>query len=79
MRLITLMDAGGLKPNTWQRLKRLSSVRNQAKLGVLGEPDDAANDEPGVVAKRSRRAKVGDRKTHNTSTTTCVTSQRLLV
>ena len=51
------MEAGGLKPNTWQRCERLSSAWNQAKLGVFDEPDGAANEEPGVVAKPSRRAR----------------------
>lgn len=51
------MDAGGLKPNTWQRFERLSSVWNQAKLVLGDEPDGAADDEPGVVANPTRRAR----------------------
>lgn len=51
------MEAGGLKPNTWQRFERLSSVWNQAKLVLVDEPDGAADDEPGVVANPRRRAR----------------------
>lgn len=43
------MDAGGLKPNTWQRFDRLGSAWQQAKLGI--------EDEPGVVANPRRRAR----------------------
>ena len=35
------MEAGGLKPNTWQRFERLSSAWNQAKL-VLGDQPEVA-------------------------------------
>ena len=51
------VDAGGLKPNTWQRFERLSSAWNQAKLRIVHEPDDAADDEPGVIANPRRRAR----------------------
>ncbi|WP_349018839.1 helix-turn-helix domain-containing protein [Corynebacterium pseudodiphtheriticum] len=51
------LDAGGLKPNTWQRLERLSSAWNQAKLLLGDEPDGAVDDEPGVVANPRRRAR----------------------
>jgi len=51
------VDAGGLKPNTWQRFERLSSAWNQAKLGIDEEPEAAADGEPGVVANPRRRAR----------------------
>lgn len=51
------MDAGGLKPNTWQRFERLSAAWNQAKLGIAEKPEDAAGDEPDVVANPRRRAR----------------------
>ena len=54
---ITIVDAGGLKPNTWQRFERLSSAWNQAKLGIGDEPQGAVEDEPDVVAKPRRRAR----------------------
>lgn len=52
-----MVNAGGLKPNTWQRFERLSSAWNQAKLGMGLESDGAADDEPGVVANPRRRAR----------------------
>ncbi|MFN8119342.1 MAG: hypothetical protein U0R67_07205 [Micropruina glycogenica] len=52
-----LVDAGGLKPNTWQRFERLSSAWNQAKLGSGDEPQDAVEDEPSVVTNPRRRAR----------------------
>src|SRR5699024_11803070 len=52
-----LVDAGGLKPNTWRRFERLSSTWNLAKLGVGDTPDGTADDEPGVVANPRRRAR----------------------
>ncbi|RNI17903.1 hypothetical protein EFY87_19055 [Flexivirga caeni] len=52
-----LVDAGGLKPNTWQRFERLSSAWNRAKLVLGDQPDGAADDEPGVVANPRRRAR----------------------
>lgn len=51
------VDAGGLKPNTWQRFERLGSAWNQAKLSIVHEPDGATDDEPGVVANPRRRAR----------------------
>ena len=56
-RAFCLVDAGGLKPNTWQRLERLSSAWNQAKLVLGDQPDGAADDEPGVVVNPRRRAR----------------------
>lgn len=52
-----MVDAGGLKPNTWQRFERLSSAWNQAKLRIVHEPDGATDDEPGVVSNPRRRAR----------------------
>lgn len=51
------MDAGGLKPNTWQRFERLGSAWERAKLGVGDEPQDAVEDDPRVVANPRRRAR----------------------
>lgn len=51
------VDAGGLKPNTWQRFERLGTVWEQAKLGLGDEPPGAAENEPGVVANPRRRAR----------------------
>ena len=51
------VDAGGLKPNTWQRFERLGTAWNQAKLGGGEEPCGNAGDEPGVVANPRRRAR----------------------
>ena len=51
------VDAAGLKPNTWQRFERLGSAWEQAKLGLGDEPQDAAEDEPEVVANPRRRAR----------------------
>lgn len=52
-----LVDAGGLKPNTWQRFERLGAAWNQAKLGIAEEPKGAAGDEPNVVGNPRRRAR----------------------
>jgi DNA-binding CsgD family transcriptional regulator len=51
------VDAGGLKPNTWQRFERLGSAWEQAKLGLGDESRGAVEDEPGVVANPRRRAR----------------------
>ncbi len=51
------MDAGGLKPNTWQRFERLGSAWEQAKLGIEDKLEGADEDEPGVVANPRRRAR----------------------
>lgn len=51
------MDAGGLKPNTWQRFERLGAAWNQAKLGGSEEPCGDTGDEPGVVANPRKRAR----------------------
>jgi len=51
------VDAGGLKPNTWQRFERLGSAWNQAKLGIDDKPQGAGEGEPAVIAKPGRRAR----------------------
>lgn len=51
------VDAGGLKPNTWQRFERLSSAWKQAKIGAGDEPQGAVEDESGVVVNPRRRAR----------------------
>ena len=51
------MDAGGLKPNTWQKFERLSSAWNRAKLGFEDAPHGDTEGEPGVVANPRRRAR----------------------
>lgn len=53
----SLVDAGGLKPNTWQRFERLGSAWEQAKLGIGDELEGAVEDEPDVVANPRRRAR----------------------
>lgn len=55
MTVFVWVDAGGLKPNTWQQFERLSSSWNQAKLRFAEKPDGATDDEPGVVADPRRR------------------------
>jgi DNA invertase Pin-like site-specific DNA recombinase len=51
------VDAGGLKPNTWQRFERLGSAWEQAKLDVGDEPQGAIEAEPGVVTTPRRRTR----------------------
>ena len=51
------MDAGGLSPNTWERLERLSSVWEQAKPGVGRKEPRAAEPESGVVLNPARRSR----------------------
>lgn len=53
----SIVDAGGLKPNTWQRFERLGTAWDQVKLGLVDEPQGAVEDEPGVVANPKRRAR----------------------
>ena len=52
-----MVDAGGLKPNTWQRFERLGSAWEQAKLGFEDAPHGDTEGEPGVVANPRRRAR----------------------
>jgi DNA invertase Pin-like site-specific DNA recombinase len=51
------VDAGGLKPNTWQRFERLGSAWEKAKRDIDEEPEPTPDDEPGVVANPRRRAR----------------------
>lgn len=51
------VEAGELKPNTWQRFERLGAAWEQAKLGLGDEPQGAFEDEPEVVATPRRRAR----------------------
>jgi|SRR5690625_2774497 len=51
------VDAGGLKPNTWQRFERLGSAWEQAKLGIDEEPESTADDEPRVVTNLRRQTR----------------------
>ncbi|GAA1618064.1 hypothetical protein GCM10009700_03040 [Brevibacterium sanguinis] len=51
------VDAGGLKPNSWQMFERRDTAWEQAKLGLRDEPPGAAENEPGVVANPRRRAR----------------------
>ena len=53
----TNVDAGGLSPNTWERLERLSSAWEQAKPGVGSEEPRAAEPESGVVLNPARRCR----------------------
>lgn len=52
-----LVDAGGLSPNTWKRLERLSSAWEQAKRGVGREGPRTAEPESGVVLNPARRSR----------------------
>ena len=56
-RQITKVDAGGLKPNTWQRFERLGSAWEQAKLDVGDEPQCLVEAEPEVVTTPRRRTR----------------------
>lgn len=51
------VDAGGLKPNTWQRFERLGTAWEQAKLGLGDEPQSATEGYTNVVANPRRRAR----------------------
>ena len=52
-----VVDAGGLKPNTWQRFERLGTAWEQVKIGLGDEPQEAVEGEPEVVANPRRRAR----------------------
>ncbi|MDU4922670.1 recombinase zinc beta ribbon domain-containing protein [Dermabacter sp.] len=52
-----MVDAGGLSPNTWERLERLSSAWEQAKRGGASKEPPAAEPDPGVVANPTRRSR----------------------
>ena len=55
--LVRGVDAGGLSPNTWERLERLSSAWEQAKRGGASKEPPAAEPDPGVVANPTRRSR----------------------
>lgn len=50
------VDAGGLSPNTWERLERLSSAWEQARLGIERERPQGTEPESGVVMNPTRRS-----------------------
>jgi len=51
------VDAGGLSPNTWKRLERLSSAWEQAKRGLASQELAAPEQGPGVVLNPTRRSR----------------------
>ena len=51
------VDAGGLSPNTWKRLVRLSAAWEQAKRDGASEQPQAAEPDPGVVLNPTRRSR----------------------
>ena len=51
------MDAGGLSPNTWARLERLSSAWEQAKPGIVSARPLVTEPEPGAVSNPTRRSR----------------------
>ncbi|MDK8347287.1 MAG: hypothetical protein QP780_10615 [Brevibacterium sp. UMB1308B] len=51
------VDAGGLSPNTWERIERLSSMWEQAKQGVGSEEPRAGEPDFGVVFNPTRRSR----------------------
>lgn len=53
----TWVDAGGLSPNTWERLERLSSAWEQAKRGLASQELAAPEQGPGVVLNPTRRSR----------------------
>ena len=51
------MDAGGLSPNTWERLERLSSTWEEARRVGTNEEPPVAEPGPGVLATPTRRSR----------------------
>jgi len=51
------VDAGGLSPNTWKRLERLSLAWGQAKRGIGSHLPHVLEPELGVVSKPTRRCR----------------------
>ena len=51
------VDAGGLSPNTWKRLERLSSAWEQAKRSCGSDERPTPTPEAGVVANPTRRSR----------------------
>ena len=56
-RLEEKVDAGGLSPNTWKRLERLSSAWEQAKRGLASHELASPEQGPGVVLNPTRRSR----------------------
>ena len=54
---LLLVDAGGLSPNTWERIERLSSMWEQAKQGVGSERPRAGEPNFGMVFNPTRRSR----------------------
>ena len=52
-----VVGAGGLSPNTWKRLERLSSAWEREKRDGASEEPPAAEPDPGVVANPTRRSR----------------------
>nr|WP_269458793.1 recombinase zinc beta ribbon domain-containing protein [Tessaracoccus timonensis] len=51
------VDAGGLSPNTWERLERLSSVWEEARRVGTSEEPPVAEPDPGLVLNPTRRSR----------------------
>ena len=51
------VDAGGLSPNTWERLERLSAAWEQAKPGIVSARPLVTEPEPGAVSNPTRRSR----------------------
>ena len=54
---MSVVDAGGLSPNTWERLERLSAAWEQAKHGLESEGPQAPEPEIAVVTNPTRRSR----------------------
>ena len=52
-----VVDPGGLSPNIWKRLERLSSAWDQAKRGIVREVLALPEPDSGVVTNPARRAR----------------------
>ena len=55
--LVRGVDAGGLSPNTWERLERLSAAWEQAKPGIVSARPLVTEPEPGAVSNPTRRSR----------------------
>ena len=55
--LVRGVGAGGLSPNTWQRLERLSVAWEKSKSGIGREAPRAAEPDSGVVWNPTRRSR----------------------
>ena len=56
-RTLIMADAGGLSPNTWERLERLSAAWEQAKPGIVSARPLVTEPEPGAVSNPTRRSR----------------------